>query len=268
MKILKRLYLFVLIFITIIAIGFLIYPDLSNYINNKYAIDTISEYNNKINESSKSDLDSFIEKAQKYNSDLAKGVRPESVFDNGYMLGYIDIPKIGVKLPIYEGTDNEVLKKGVGVIRWTSIPIGGASTHSVLSAHTGLTTQKLFTDIDKLVKGDKFFINIFNKNLAYEVDDINIVKPNDTSKIQIYDNKDYITLLTCYPYGINTERLLVRGKRIEFSDNKIDTQKKINNNSSIKVSKSLRLLLMILIFLVLFIFIFILFNKKKFRKNI
>ncbi|GAA0096293.1 hypothetical protein UT300010_28280 [Clostridium perfringens] len=157
MKIFKKMYICLLILITLIAFGMLLYPSISNYINNKYAVSTIVKYEKHIENIEKEEINKLLKKASIYNSDIAKGRISKSKFKDGYMLGYVDIPKINIKLPIYEGTSNEVLKKGVGVIDGTSIPIGGENTHSVLSAHTGLTTQKLFTDIDQLKKGD-FFI--------------------------------------------------------------------------------------------------------------
>ncbi|WP_283702886.1 class C sortase [Clostridium perfringens] len=265
MKIFKRIYLILIIIITLIAIGLLLYPSISNYINNKYAVNTISEYKNSIKNTSEDRLNELVEKSRIYNIDIAKGITPKDKFESGYMLGYIDIPKINVKLPIYEGTSKEILKKGVGVIEGTSIPIGGENTHSVLSAHTGFITQKLFTDIDQLKKGDLFYINIFDMNLTYKVDDISIVKPNDTSKIKVYPNKDYVTLLTCYPYGINTERLLVRGERLfqkDTNSNKVDNS--VNDISKIKyINKELIIISLVLIIFSILVIILIL--KRKFK---
>ncbi|WP_283699978.1 class C sortase [Clostridium perfringens] len=259
MKIFKRIYLILLILITLIAIGVLLYPSVSNYINNKYAVNTISEYKNSIKNTSEDRLNELVEKSRIYNIDIAKGITPKDKFESVYMFGYIDIPKINVKLPIYEGTSKDVLKKGVGVLEGTSIPIGGENTHSVLSAHTGFTTQKLFTDIDQLKKGDLFYINIFDMRLAYEVDDINIVKPNDTSKIQIYHNKDYITLLTCYPYGLNTERLLVRGERVFQKDDNFNKAENLVNENNIRyINKELIFISIILILFFIIVIIMIL----------
>ncbi len=262
MKILKRIYLMLLILITLIAIGVLLYPSVSNYINNKYAVSTITKYEKDIENTEKEEINKLMKKAVMYNSDIARGIISKSKFENGYMLGYVDIPKINIKLPIYEGTSDEVLKKGVGVIDGTSIPIGGESTHSVLSAHTGLTTQKLFTDIDQLKEGDFFYINIFGERLAYKVDEINIVKPNDTSKINISPNKDYVTLLTCYPYGINTERLLVRGERVfQKDDNFNKAENLVNDNNSRYINKELIFIVGVLTLFLILIIIVILRRK-------
>lgn len=265
MKILKRIYLILLIVIALIAIGVLLYPSIANYINNKYAVNTISEYEDTIEKISEDKLNKLAEKARIYNMDIAKDIKPKDKFESGYMLGYIDIPKINIKLPIYEGTSKEILKKGVGVIEGTSIPIGGKNTHSVLSAHTGLVTQKLFTDIDQLKKGDLFYIDIFDMNLTYKVDDISIVKPNDTSKIKVYPNKDYVTLLTCYPYGINTERLLVRGERV-FLENNNSKQIDSNVNYNVEtrcINKELIIISSVLIIFIVLVIILILRKIKK-----
>ena len=141
--------------------------------------------------------------------------------NNDGMIGYITIDKIKVELPIYHGTSEEVLSKSVGHLEGSSLPVGGIGTHSVLSAHRGLPSSKLFTDLDKLEIGDIFTINILNQMLTYEIDKITIVKPNEIEGLKIEEGKDYITLLTCTPYGINTHRLLVRGTRIENAKEKI-----------------------------------------------
>lgn len=272
MKIFKRLYLILIIIITLIAIGVLLYPSISNYINNKCAVDTISQYKKKIEDAPKKEVNESLEKANMYNRCISQGFRPKGLFPDGYMFGYVEIPKIKVNLPIFEGTSKEILKKGVGVMDGTSIPVGGNNTHTVLAAHTGLTTQKMFTDIDKLKKGDLFFIHAFNINLAYKVYDINLVKPTDTSIVKIYPNKDCATLLTCYPYGINTERLLVTGKRVPYKEKDKNSYENSNNisdalDSNLKISYKLKLLLIIIILLVLFIFWIIFRNYRKNSKN-
>ena len=165
--------------------------------------------------------------AEAYNAELAKiGAqwimtdeqmaeynRQLAVTDSGIM-GYIDIPKIRVTLPIYHGTDETILQIAIGHIAGTSLPVGGASTHCVVSGHRGLPSARLFTDIDKLVEGDTFTMTVLNRTVTYEVDQIRIVEPTDLSNLQIEEGKDYCTLVTCTPYGINTHRLLVRGHRV------------------------------------------------------
>lgn len=205
----------------------LLYPTLSNYYNEKMQVKTIYNYENILNETDKIDFDKLKSDAQEYNEKLASLKEPLLTYDtltnykellnvnNDGMIGYITIDKIKVELPIYHGTSNEVLNSSVGHLEGSSLPIGGLGTHSVLSAHRGLPSSKLFTDLDKLDIGDTFKITALDETLTYEIDKITIVKPSDRSELKINSDEDYITLLTCTPYGINTHRLLVRGKRIE-----------------------------------------------------
>lgn len=133
-------------------------------------------------------------------------------------MGYIEISKINIKLPIYQGTSEEVLSRGVGHLDYSSLPVGGENTHTILTGHRGLPSAKLFTDLDKLSEGDRFYIHSLDKVLAYKVDQIKVVLPHETDDLKIVGNKDYITLITCTPYGVNTNRLLVRGERVEFNE--------------------------------------------------
>ena len=187
----------------------------------------ISNYENILNSTNTINFDELKEKAINYNKELNKLKEPLFNYGNlnNYydllninkdgMMGYLTIDKIKVELPIYHGTSNEVLNSSVGHLEGTSLPIGGPSTHSVLSAHRGLPSAKLFTNLDKLEIGDTFKIAILDEVLNYQIDKIMIVKPNNRNNIKIEENNDYVTLLTCTPYGINTHRLLVRGTRIE-----------------------------------------------------
>ncbi len=133
-------------------------------------------------------------------------------------MGYIEISKINIKLPIYQGTSEEVLSRGVGHLDYSSLPVGGENTHTILTGHRGLPSAKLFTDLDKLSEGDLFYIHSLDKVLAYKVDQIKVVLPYETDDLKIVENKDYVTLITCTPYGVNTNRLLVRGERVEFNE--------------------------------------------------
>lgn len=132
-------------------------------------------------------------------------------------MGYIEISKINIKLPIYQGTSEEVLSRGVGHLDYSSLPVGGENTHTILTGHRGLPSAKLFTNLDKLSEGDRFYIHSLDKVLTYKVDQIKVVLPHETDDLQIVENKDYTTLITCTPYGVNTNRLLVRGERVEFN---------------------------------------------------
>lgn len=267
LKRLKRIYFSILILITLIALGFLLYPSFSNYINNKFAVSTISDYTEKINNVKDEEVDNLIKNINKYNYDLFNGTAenqlPEYLnIHEGDILGYIEIPSINIKLPIYYGTSVDILKKGVGVLDGTSLPVGGENTHSVLSAHTGLANQKLFTDIDKLKDGDVFYLHILKKDLAYKVNQIKVVHPDEIDELKISDDKDYVTLLTCYPYGINTERLLVRGERTDLSPSNVEqVQKEISTFNH----SNENLILIVIILNSVLIIIFLLFLIMKFK---
>lgn len=217
-----------IIMITLFFIGLLtlFYPTLSNYYNEKNQSKTIYNYENILNEKNKIDFEKLKEDAINYNKELSELTEPllsyENIqnynellnINNDGMIGYLTIDKIKVELPIYHGISNEVLNSSVGHLEGSSLPIGGNSTHSVLSAHRGLPSAKLFTDLDKLEVGDIFKITVLDEVLTYEVDKIVIVSPSDREYLKIEKDKDYVTLLTCTPYGINTHRLLVRGVRV------------------------------------------------------
>ena len=217
-----------IIMITLFFIGLLtlFYPTLINYYNEKNQSKTIYNYENILNEKNKIDFDKLKEDAINYNKELSELTEPllsyENIqnynellnINNDGMIGYLTIDKIKVELPIYHGISNEVLNSSVGHLEGSSLPIGGNSTHSVLSAHRGLPSAKLFTDLDKLEVGDIFKITVLDEVLTYEVDKIVIVSPSDREYLKIEEDKDYVTLLTCTPYGINTHRLLVRGVRV------------------------------------------------------
>ena len=267
LKRLKRIYFSILILITLIALGFLLYPSFSNYINNKFAVSTISDYTEKINNVKDEEVDDLIKNINKYNYDLFNGTAENELPDclnihEGDVLGYIEIPSINIKLPIYYGTSVDILKKGVGVLEGTSLPVGGENTHSVLSAHTGLANQKLFTDIDKLKDGDVFYLHILKKDLAYKVNQIKVIHPDEIDELKISDDKDYVTLLTCYPYGINTERLLVRGERTDLSPSNVEqVQKEISTFNH----SNENLILIVIILISVIIIIFLLFLIMKFK---
>ncbi len=205
----------------------LFYPSLSNYYNEKNGSKTISNYENILKNTNSIDFSKIKEDAINYNEKLSKLKEPLLTYDtlknyndllninNDDMIGYLTIDKIKVELPIYHSITEDVLNSSVGHLEGSSLPIGGNTTHSVLSAHRGLPSAKLFTELDKLEIGDTFKITVLDETLLYKVDKITIVKPNDRKELKIEKDKDYVTLLTCTPYGINTHRLLVRGVRIE-----------------------------------------------------
>lgn len=223
--------------ILIILFGFalLSYPFISNYMFEKSAGSTIKSYEKQAKTYDQKQKEQAFRKAEEYNKDLIKSVvqltDPFKVkksngetliynnilnIDHSGVMGYLEIPCISVNLPIYHGTDAEILERGVGHLAASSIPVGGKSTHSVLTGHTGLSSAKLFTDLTEMKKEDLFFIHVLDRILAYKVDQISVVRPEDIRKLQIVKGKDYVTLVTCTPYGVNDHRLLVRGIRTKY----------------------------------------------------
>ena len=214
-----------------VGIGFLIYPNIADYINSKSNETVIKNYSESTQTMSDYEIDNELAKAQNFNELLAKSAlndeekneynaamsEYENILNYDDIMCTIEIPKINVDLPVYhDSTDREEkLKKGCVHLANTSLPIGGASTHAVISAHSGYPEQVFFDELDKLEIGDTFKINVLNKTLTYKVCEINIVDPDDSSKLEIENGKDYVTLVTCYPYSINTHRLCVRGERVE-----------------------------------------------------
>ena len=206
----------------------LAYPLVSTIINSKYHSDIETAYTAAIEDSNADELEQQRQAAQRYNAMLSGAAITEGgasapplpyaeQLTVGGVICYIDIPKINIYLPVQHGTDADTLEKSVGHVAGTSLPVGGSSTHAVLSAHSGMASSKLFSDIDQLTEGDVFYIHVLGEVLAYEVDAIHTVLPTDTRLLQIEEGKDYVTLVTCTPFGINTHRLLVRGHRIPYT---------------------------------------------------
>ncbi len=217
----------ILVMLLVVGLCLIGYPSFSDYWNSFHQSRAIMSYAETVANMDQDKYDALIQAAEDYNAALAKtGINWQMTdeqqekydsllnFDGTGNMGYINIPKINVELPIYHGTSDSVLQTSIGHLEETSLPVGGESTHTVLSGHRGLPSAKLFTDLDQLQEGDTFTLNILNQTLTYEVDQIRIVEPTDLSDLQIVDGKDYCTLVTCTPYGINTHRLLVRGHRI------------------------------------------------------
>ncbi|MBQ3150398.1 MAG: class C sortase [Clostridia bacterium] len=218
------------IFFTVIffvGLCLLLYPTVSNWWNNRNQSRAISTYFENVETLDQSKIDDLMEKARQFNdriktsngvqyitSDMQKEYYKLLDISGTGVMAYIEIPGINVSLPVYHGVSDSVLQVAVGHIDWTSLPVGGASSHSVLSGHRGLPSAKLFTNLDKLSTGDIFIINILKETLTYQVDQILIVEPDDVDSLKIVEGKDYCTLVTCTPYGVNSHRLLVRGHRI------------------------------------------------------
>lgn len=223
----KNLSNIILVLVFFTGLSVLLYPTISDYVNSKSQSKAIAHYNEITNEMSKDDTTELMNKAIRYNENLfanKKGAFSPKAMD-GYegvldvggtgIMGYISIDKIKVELPIYHGTDEGVLQVAAGHLEGSSLPIGGINTHSVLSAHRGLPSAKLFTNLDQLKEGDYFTINVLDNIITYQVDQIRIVEPDEVNDLMIVEGEDYCTLVTCTPYAVNTHRLLVRGKRCE-----------------------------------------------------
>ena len=223
------------IIVILLGAGAAAYPLIAS-INNEHTQSLVqTEYEEKLQQLDTSEIDAALAAAREYNKtistvqiediDKLKAELPPyedllNLANNGIM-GYIMIPAINIDLPIYHGTTGAAMEKGAGHMEGTSLPVGGVGTHAVISAHSGMASAKLFTDLDKLKLGDMFFITVCNQKLAYEVDNIAVVEPTDIDLIRIDTQQDYVTLLTCTPYGVNTHRLLVRGHRVEMAEEAI-----------------------------------------------
>ena len=223
----KKTKTIIMVLLFFMGLLILLYPTLSDFYNQKVQSAAIVDYESILKDYEEKDYSKFFDEANKYNQELRELSSPYLMFkdldnyknimnlDGNGMMGYISIDKIKLELPIYHGTSEDVLSVAVGHLEGSSFPVGGIGTHSVLSAHRGLPSTKLFTDLDKLEIGDTFNVTVLNRQLTYQVDHIEIVLPHEIDNLKIDPNKDYLTLMTCTPYGINTHRLLVRGIRIE-----------------------------------------------------
>ena len=220
----------ILILVFFVGLSVMLYPTLSDYVNQRNQSRAVANYAQSVDTMTDADYSAYFDAADALNAQVAANenalYRPDQL--SGYydtlditgtgIMGYITIAKIGVELPIYHGTSDSVLQIAAGHLEGTSLPVGGASTHAVISAHRGLPSAKLFTNLDQLEVGDTFTITVLDRMLTYEVDKISIVLPTETDELKIAEGKDYVTLMTCTPYGINTHRLLVRGRRVETPD--------------------------------------------------
>lgn len=224
----KHLSTAALILVLLAGVSLLLYPTVSNYWNARHASRAVANYTQEVQALDRDAYDRMLAEAAAYNRSLltrenafaltdAQQAQYDRLLDisGTGVMGYIEIPSINVSLPVCHGTSDSVLQIAVGHLSWTSLPVGGAGTHCVLSGHRGLPSAKLFTNLDRLVEGDTFVIRVLDESLTYEVDQILIVEPEDVTALQIEPGKDLCTLVTCTPYGINSHRLLVRGHRVE-----------------------------------------------------
>lgn len=243
----------VICIIFLAGLSLLLYPFVANQWNNYRQKQLISGYEQAVSEKEAAegiDYDAERKKAEEYNEALLPCVLPDSfalaessgvdpVYMNTLniagdeMMGSVEIPKIDIKIPIYHTTEEEVLNKGAGHLEGSSLPVGGANTHAVISAHRGLPSASLFTDLDQMKVGDHFLLHVLDETLCYEVDKISVVKPEDTTALAVEDGQDLVTLLTCTPYGVNTERLLVRGHRVPYVEEEVKEEKTVLSGSSL-----------------------------------
>lgn len=243
----------VICIIFLAGLSLLLYPFVANQWNNYRQKQLISNYEQVVSDKEAAegiDYDAERKKAEEYNEALLPCVLPDSfalaessgvdpVYMNTLniagdeMMGSVEIPKIDIKIPIYHTTEEEVLNKGAGHLEGSSLPVGGANTHAVISAHRGLPSASLFTDLDQLKVGDHFLLHVLDETLCYEVDKISVVKPEDTTALAVEDGQDLVTLLTCTPYGVNTERLLVRGHRVPYVEEEVKEEKTVLSGSSL-----------------------------------
>ena len=254
----------IMVLLFFIGLLVLLYPSISEYHNQKLQAKAIGDYEELLSTIEEKNYDEIFNAADDYNNRLRnlkfqfidykklKDYNDILNFNKQGMMGYISIDKIKVELPIFHGTDEKTLSNSVGHLEGTSFPVGGEGTHAALSAHRGLASATLFTNLDKLEIGDTFTITILDRLLTYEVDQIVIVDPKDTSYLEIEEGKDYVTLVTCTPYGINSHRLLVRGKRIENIKERVHI-----TTEAFRVSKFIvtRLIALPIIFILLIIII-------------
>ena len=276
----------VIILIFLAGLSLLLYPFVANQWNNHRQKQLIGNYESVISDKEAAgniDYAAEMKKAEAYNDALLPSILPDSFAvadastetDSSYedslniagdgMMGIVEIPKIAIKLPIYHGTGDEVLQKAAGHLEGSSLPIGGESTHAVISAHRGLPSASLFTDLDQLEIGDHFLIHVLDETLCYEVDQILVVDPEDTSALAVEDGEDLVTLLTCTPYGVNTQRLMVRGHRVPYEEQSVADEQTPLSGLSLHTNYLLWVVLGIVITGVFILILFI--REKKLQKK-
>lgn len=260
----KKLSTVLLIATFVAGLSLLLYPTVSNYWNTLHASRAVATYVDAVQNMGEDKRREMLQKAIEYNKSLtsdnqrltissARRQEYESILDvdgNG-MIGYIEIPNINITLPVYHGTNDDVLQIAVGHLDWTSLPVGGTSTHCVLSGHRGLPSAKLFTNLDQVKEGDTFVIRVLDEVLTYEIDQIRIVEPAAVDDLMIENGKDYCTLVTCTPYGVNSHRLLVRGHRVENESESIRVTSEAIQIEPLIVAPAIAIPTLIIIFVLL-----------------
>ena len=268
--------LIVVVFVA--GLSFLLYPTVSNLWNQAHQSRAIATYTEQVEKLDDSQNKEMLKAARKYNKSLLKKSdhwklskkdkkKYESLLDvsGTGIMGYIEVPKIDCSLPIYHGTDEGALQIAIGHLEGSSLPIGGESTHAVISAHRGLPSASLFTDLDQMKIGDHFLIHVLDNTLCYEVDQILVVEPEDTDALAVEEGEDLVTLLTCTPYGVNTQRLLVRGHRVDYVADEVAAEQTPLSGISLHTNYLLWVIVGILITGVFILILFI--REKRFRKK-
>ena len=248
----KIIILCVAVFAFLIALGITLYPMISTWYNERHQAEVHIHYQEKVEQVDNTKLIEAKELAVAYNQTILPGAQDEDSFSKEALLsasenygsllnlagdgimGYVEVPTIGVTLPIFHGTNNSTLERGVGHLLGSSLPVGGESTHSVLTAHSGMASQKMFSDLDRVKIGDIFFLDVLGEKLAYQVDQIKTVLPYDTTFLQTEIGNDLCTLVTCTPFGVNTHRLLVRGTRIEYEEAEVIVEEIMETEEPVK----------------------------------
>lgn len=274
----KHISTIIIALIFLAGLGFLLYPTVSNLWNRAHQSRAIATYTKQVEKLDDSQNKEMLKAARKYNKSLLKKSdhwklskkdkkKYESLLDvsGTGIMGYIEVPKIDCSLPIYHGTDEGALQIAIGHLEGSSLPVGGKSTHCVLSGHRGLPSARLFTDLDQMEEGDIFILNILGRKLAYEVDQIKVVLPEEMSDLEIEEGKDLCTLVTCTPYGINTHRLLVRGHRTKYVEKKVEEeQKKVQTKKTdirLMIASGTGVLILLIIIIVIVI------KRRRKRRN-
>ena len=267
------------ILLLLIGLGILLYPTISNLWNERLQNKMIGNYEEEVAKLSDEKKNELLEAAYEYNAQHKHNVIMDAfdeeneyvlthpydtmlAIDDTGMMCYLEIPKIASKMVVYHGISAKVLEKGVGHIEGTSLPVGGKSTHTVMSAHRGLPSAKLFTDLDQMVVGDQFYIHVLDEHLAYEVDQINVVLPEEVSLLDIVPDEDLATLITCTPYGVNTHRMLVRGHRVPYVPPEEPTKTLWERMSDLKFA-----IVTLLVVLLIADILFIVFRLRKRKKK-
>lgn len=278
------------VFLILLSLSLICYPFISNYLMGLNQQSEVTSYDGKVDNTDEKLLQEEYDKAVEYNKSLLGSVVVTDPFDPNYVpkidyeyesmlsvggdiMASIEIPSIKLNLPIYHSTNSDILMKGAGHLPQTSLPVGGESTHAVITGHTAMPSAKLFTDLNILELGDKFYIHVLGKTLAYEIVKIYVIEPQDTKTLQVYEGKDYVTLITCTPYGINTHRLLVRGERVPYVENEEQSNKdilKISESTWMKEYKKALFAGAVILCVILIMFFFIrrLLKRRKLRKQI